>query len=175
MSTNNGYQKYKKIDVSTASQNRLVIMLYDGAIKFLENACNAIDKKHGTEEAHNNIMKAQEIIYELLSSLNYDAKEIAERLASIYTYMNQRLTEANISKTKPPILEVIKYLKELKGAWEGVEQKLSSNNADNNTTTKEDSNPAPQTNSTPDDNKSYDKKFMKKDDKAVTSKLNITG
>ena len=169
MSTNNGYQKYKKIDVSTASQNRLVIMLYDGAIKFLENACNAIDKKHGTEEAHNNIMKAQEIIYELLSSLNYDAKEIAERLASIYTYMNQRLTEANISKTKPPILEVIKYLKELKGAWEGVEQKLSSNNADNNNT-KEDSNPAPQTNSTPADNKS-----MKKDDKAVTSKLNITG
>ena len=86
--------------------------------------------------------------------------------------MNQRLTEANISKTKPPILEVIKYLKELKGAWEGVEQKLSSNNADNNNTTKEDSNPAPQTNSTPADNKSYDKKFMKKDDKAVTSKLN---
>lgn len=175
MSTNNGYQKYKKIDVSTASQNRLVIMLYDGAIKFLENACNAMDKKHGTEEAHNNIMKAQEIIYELLSSLNYDAKEIAERLASIYTYMNQRLTEANISKTKPPILEVIKYLKELKGAWEGVEQKLSSNNADNTTTTKEDSNSATQNNSTPADNKSYDKKFMKKDDKAVTSKLNITG
>ena len=175
MSTNNGYQKYKKIDVSTASQNRLVIMLYDGAIKFLENACNAMDKKHGTEEAHNNIMKAQEIIYELLSSLNYDAKEIAERLASIYTYINQRLTEANISKTKPPILEVIKYLKELKGAWEGVEQKLSSNNVDNNTTTKEESNSVTQNNSTPADNKSYDKKFMKKDDKAVTSKLNITG
>ena len=175
MSTNNGYQKYKKIDVSTASQNRLVIMLYDGAIKFLENACNAMDKKHGTEEAHNNIMKAQEIIYELLSSLNYDAKEIAERLASIYTYMNQRLTEANISKTKPPILEVIKYLKELKGAWEGVEQKLSSNNADNNNTAKEEINSATQNNSTPADNKSYDKNFAKKDDKAVTSKLNITG
>ena len=168
MSTNNGYQKYKKIDVSTASQNRLVIMLYDGAIKFLENACNAMDKKHGTEEAHNNIMKAQEIIYELLSSLNYDAKEIAERLASIYTYMNQRLTEANISKTKPPILEVIKYLKELKGAWEGVEQKLSSSNNTANNAVKEESDLAPQNNSTPADN-------MKKDDKAVTSKLNITG
>lgn len=175
MSTNNGYQKYKKIDVSTASQNRLVIMLYDGAIKFLENACNAIDKKHGTEEAHNNIMKAQEIIYELLSSLNYDAKEIAERLASIYTYMNQRLTEANISKTKPPILEVIKYLQELKGAWESVEQKMSSSNYTSSNISKEESSSAPQNNSNPADNKSYDKKFMKKDDKAVTSKLNITG
>lgn len=173
MSTNNGYQKYKKIDVSTASQNRLVIMLYDGAIKFLENACNAMDKKHGTEEAHNNIMKAQEIIYELLSSLNYDAKEIADRLASIYTYMNQRLTEANISKTKPPILEVVKYLKELKGAWEGVEQKMSSSNITAND--KEDTSSTPKNNSTPADNKSYDKNFAKKDDKAVTSKLNITG
>lgn len=173
MSTNNGYQKYKKIDVSTASQNRLVIMLYDGAIKFLENACNAMDKKHGTEEAHNNIMKAQEIIYELLSSLNYDAKEIADRLASIYTYMNQRLTEANISKTKPPILEVVKYLKELKGAWEGVEQKMSSSNITTND--KEDTSSTPHNSSAPADNKSYDKNFAKKDDKAVTSKLNITG
>ncbi|MEI0530261.1 flagellar export chaperone FliS [Brachyspira pilosicoli] len=176
MSINNGYQKYKKIDVSTASQNRLVIMLYDGAIKFLENACNAMDKKHGTEEAHNNIMKAQEIIYELLSSLNYDAKEIAERLASIYTYMNQRLTEANISKTKPPILEVVKYLKELKTAWEGVEEKMSSSNVNSANIKKEENVSADsQNNSTSDNNKSYNNKFMKKDDKAVTSKLNITG
>ena len=175
MSTNKGYEKYKKIDVSTASQNRLVIMLYDGAIKFLENACNAMDKKHGTEEAHNNIMKAQEIIYELLSSLNYDAKEIAERLASIYTYMNQRLTEANISKTKPPILEVVKYLKELKTAWEGVEEKLSSSVSSNNIKKEEPVSAASQNNSAPDNNKSYDKKFIKRDDKAVASKLNITG
>ncbi|WP_157152024.1 flagellar export chaperone FliS [Brachyspira sp. SAP_772] len=175
MSTNKGYEKYKKIDVSTASQNRLIIMLYDGAIKFLENACNAMDKKHGTEEAHNNIMKAQEIIYELLSSLNYDAKEIAERLASIYTYMNQRLTEANISKTKPPILEVIKYLQELKGAWESVEQKMSSSNNTISNTSKEENNQTTQNNSTSNNNKSYDKNFTKKDDKAVTSKLNITG
>ena len=128
MAISNGYEKYKKVDVSTASQNKLIIMLYDGAIKFLETACVAMDKKHGVEEAHNNILKAQEIIYELLSSLNYEAGEIAERLASIYTYMNQKLTEGNISKTKPPLLEVIRYLKELKTAWEGVEEQLSKGN-----------------------------------------------
>ena len=130
MSSNNGYEKYKKVDVSTASQNRLIVMLYDGAIKFLETACAAMDKKHGTEEAHNNIVKAQEIIYELLSSLNYDAGDIAHRLASIYTYMNQKLTEGNISKTKPPLLEVIRYLKELKTAWEGVEEQMSKANSE---------------------------------------------
>mgnify|MGYP002524420146 FL=1 len=107
-------------------------MLYDGAIKFLEEACVYMDKKHGTEQVHNNIVKAQEIIYELLSSLNYEAGEIANRLASIYTYMNQKLTEGNISKTKPPVLEVIKYLKELKEAWVVVEEKVSKGNIDSN-------------------------------------------
>lgn len=131
MAISNGYEKYKKVDVSTASQNKLIIMLYDGAIKFLETACAAMDKKHGVEEAHNNILKAQEIIYELLSSLNYEAGEIAERLASIYTYMNQKLTEGNISKTKPPLLEVIRYLKELKTAWEGVEEQMAKANSEN--------------------------------------------
>lgn len=131
MVSNNGYEKYKKIDVSTASQNRLIVMLYDGAIKFLETACVSMDKKHGIEETHNNILKAQEIIYELLSSLNYDAGDIANRLASIYTYMNQKLTEGNISKTKPPILEVIRYLKELKTAWEGVEEQMSKSCIEN--------------------------------------------
>ncbi len=125
MSFNNGYQKYKQVDVTTASQNRLVVMLYDGAIKFIETAIASLDKKHGIEETHNNILKAQEIIYELLSSLNYDAGEISERLAAIYTYMTQKLTEGNISKTKPPLLEVVKYLKELKTAWEGVEEKVA--------------------------------------------------
>lgn len=127
MAINNAYEKYKKVDVSTASQSRLVVMMYEGAVKFLENACRAIDKKHGTEEVHNNILKAQEIIYELLASLNYDAGEIANRLASIYTYMNQRLTEGNIAKTKEPVYEVIKYLKELKLAWESAETNVSKN------------------------------------------------
>lgn len=127
MAINNAYEKYKKVDVSTASQSKLIIMMYEGAVKFLENACKAMDKKHGTEEVHNNILKAQEIIYELLASLNYDAGEIASRLASIYTYMNQRLTEGNISKKKEPLLEVIKYLKELKSAWESADVNISKN------------------------------------------------
>lgn len=132
MAITDGYQKYKQVEINTAPQNRLVVMLYDGAIKFLEEACAYMDKKHGTEQVHNNIVKAQEIIYELLSSLNYEAGEIANRLASIYTYMNQKLTEGNISKTKPPVLEVIKYLKELKEAWVVVEEKVSKGNVDSN-------------------------------------------
>ena len=132
MAITDGYQKYKQVEINTASQNRLVVMLYDGAIKFLEEACKSMDKKHGTEQVHNNIVKTQEIIYELLSSLNYEAGEIANRLASIYTYMNQKLTEGTVSKTKPQVLEVIKYLKELKSAWEVAEEKVAKGNIDSN-------------------------------------------
>lgn len=120
---NNGVGRYKQIDIATAPQNKLIIMLYEAAVSSLEKAASAMDKKHGVEEAHNSIMKAQDIIYELLASLNYDAGEIANRLASIYTYMNKRLTEANISKNKEPVVEVLGYLKELLGAWETIMDK----------------------------------------------------
>lgn len=125
MSINKAYEQYKKVDLQTAPQTRLVVMMYEGAIKFLDNALLALDKKHGTEETHKNIVKAQEVICELLVSLNYDAGEIADRLAAIYTYMNQKLTEADISKNKQPIIEVLKYLKELKAAWDSAESNYS--------------------------------------------------
>ena len=65
LSSNNGYEKYKKVDVSTASQNKLIVMLYNGAINFSKQHVScAAWIKYGTE-AHNNIIKAQEIIYEL--------------------------------------------------------------------------------------------------------------
>ena len=53
--------------------------------------------------------------------------------------MNQKLTEGNISKTKPPLLEVIRYLKELKTAWEGVEEQLSKGNASSSSKKNDDS------------------------------------
>lgn len=131
MDANNAMGRYKKIDIVTASQDKLIVMLYDGAILYLENAIKSLDKKHGTEDAHNNIMKSQDIIYELSSSLNLDAGDIAHRLSSIYVYMNKRLSEANISKDKKPIIEVIDYLKELRTAWASIMNKNSGSSKDN--------------------------------------------
>lgn len=125
MAIKHGYNEYKKVDISTAPQSKLVIAMYEGAIKFLDIAINALSKKYGIEEAHSNIVKAQDIIYELLASINYDAGDISERLASIYNYMNQKLTEANIAKEKEPVIEVLNYLKELKVAWEEAETNIS--------------------------------------------------
>lgn len=125
MSKKHGYSEYKKVDISTAPQSKLVIAMYEGAIKFLDISVNALSKKYGIEDAHTNIIKAQDIIYELLASLNYDAGDISDRLSAIYTYMNQKLTEANIAKDKEPIIEIITYLKELKLAWQEAELNVS--------------------------------------------------
>ena len=71
--------------------------------------------------------------------------------------MNQKLTEGNISKTKPPLLEVIRYLKELKMAWEGVEEQLAKGNVENKTSS------------------STNKKDDSSSSSSGESKLNITG
>lgn len=118
MSYKSGYANYKKVDVNTASQGKLVVMLYEGAIRFCEEAIGHI--KAGTkelEEAHRKIVKAQDVVTELYASLNYDAGDIATRLASIYNYINRRLLDANVKKDAAPINEVLKYLRELKEAW----------------------------------------------------------
>lgn len=117
MLISNGYQQYKKTQVDTASQGKLIVMLYDGAIRFVNTAIDAIPSKN-IEKIHNNILKAQEIINELISSLNMDAGDISNRLFSLYMYMNKRLMEANIKKEEAPLVEVRKYLIELRDAWQ---------------------------------------------------------
>jgi flagellar protein FliS len=92
-------------------------MLYQGAIRFLGIAKDAIrDRK--LDVAHNNLLKAQDIVLELISSLNFDAGEIAHNLYSLYMYMNRRLIEANVAKDVTIIDEVIKLMTTLKEAWE---------------------------------------------------------
>ena len=91
-------------------------MLYDGAIKFLNKALDHMSKKE-IEETHKNIVKVKDIITELITSLNMDAGEISQRLFSIYMYINNKLSEANIKKSPGPLNEVKKYLVELRDAW----------------------------------------------------------
>ncbi len=117
MAIGNPYQQYKKTQVDTADQGKLIVMLYDGAIKFINKAIELIPQKK-IEDVHVNIVKAQDIISELMTSLNMDAGDISNRLLSIYMYINRRLIDANISKKAEPLYEVKKHLTELRDAWE---------------------------------------------------------
>lgn len=123
LSRNNSYEAYKNTEVSTANQGKLIVMLYDGAIRFLRIAEENMD--HRTYDVVNtNIIKAQDIITELMVSLNMEAGgEIAENLFNLYAYMKKRLLEANIEKSPSIVKEVLGHLEKLKGAWEEVAQK----------------------------------------------------
>ena len=111
--------KYKKTQIETADQGKLIMMLYDGAIKFVNKAIELMaDKKaNNIEKIHKNIVKAQDIIMELMSSLNMEI-EFSKKLFSIYMYMNKRLVDANVNKKTEPLIEVKQYLVELRDAWE---------------------------------------------------------
>ena len=124
MSTYSNYQNaYKKASVNTLDQNKLIIMLYDGAIK---NANFAVEymKSGEIEKVHDSLIKTKNIVTELLATLNMEhGGEIAKNLKSLYSYMFSLLIEANMEKRSEPVLNVIDLLKELRGAWVQIREK----------------------------------------------------
>ena len=124
MSTYSNYQNaYKKASVNTLDQNKLIIILYDGAIK---NANFAVEymKSGEIEKVHDSLIKTKNIVTELLATLNMEhGGEIAKNLKSLYSYMFSLLIEANMEKKSEPVLNVIDLLKELRGAWVQIREK----------------------------------------------------
>ncbi len=122
--------QYKKTQVGTADRGQLVVMLYEGAIRFINTA---IDKMHFStyDLVNTNIQKTMEIIAELRASLDHQAGgEIAGRLESIYLFINDRLQEANVKKSAAILKEVRDLLEGLLGAWKTVAQKAAQKDGD---------------------------------------------
>lgn len=115
----NPYNQYHETKVLGADQGRLILMAYDGAIKFLQIAIDRLENKDYIGKGKN-IIKAQELIDELLCALNYEAGEIAFNLRDLYMFMINRLIYAEIKKDKRAIQDVLKILCELQDAWEKV-------------------------------------------------------
>ena len=124
MSTFSNYQNaYKKASVNTLDQNKLIIMLYDGAIKNANFAVQYMESGE-IEKVHDSLIKTKNIVTELLATLNMDqGGEIAKNLKSLYSYMFSQLVEANMEKKSEPVLAVIDLLKELRGAWIQIREK----------------------------------------------------
>ncbi|QTL96925.1 flagellar export chaperone FliS [Iocasia frigidifontis] len=120
----NPYQKYKNAQYETASPEQLLLMLYNGAIKFAGQARTALEEKN-IEVANNKLKKTQDVINELMVSLDLDqGGEIASNLYSLYEYMNRRLIQANIRKDPKIVDEVVGLLSEIKESWEEVITKM---------------------------------------------------
>ena len=120
----NGYAAYAISKIMTASPAELTLMLYEGAIKFCNIAIVAIEKKD-VEKAHNNITKVENIISEFQITLNHDYK-VAEDFDNVYTYLKQRLVEANMKKDKEILEEVLEHLRTMRDTWKEV-MKLTAN------------------------------------------------
>jgi len=124
MSNYGNYQNaYKKASVNTLDQTKLIIMLYDGAIK---NASFAVEHMNSgqIEKVHDCLIKTKNIVTELMATLNMDrGGDIAKNLQSLYSYMFSQLIEANMNKKTEPVVIVIDLLKELRAAWTQINSK----------------------------------------------------
>lgn len=113
--TNNPYAKIKQNSIMTASPQELTLMLYDGAIKFGNQAVQAIENGE-IEKAHNMIIRVQNIIEEFRSTLDMQY-EVAESLDLMYDYIYRRLFDANISKDNTILTEAVDLIRELRNTW----------------------------------------------------------
>ncbi len=118
MSMPNAYTQYNNNKVMTASPAELTLMLYEGAIKFCNVAEAAIDDNN-VEKAHVNIVKAQRIIDYLRQTLDMKYA-VAQDFENIYSYLSQRLIEANIRKDKEILEEVNGHLHSVRDTWKEV-------------------------------------------------------
>ena len=115
-----GINAYQEIAVTTQPKGRLVVMLYDGAIKFLKQAIKEIEAGK-PEEKGEYISKAIDIIFELNTVLDTEAGgEVAMNLRKLYLFMGRNLTEANTEQNISKIEEVIKLLEELNQSWKAI-------------------------------------------------------
>ncbi|VEF46933.1 flagellar protein FliS [Bacillus freudenreichii] len=120
MASRNPYEAYKNNSVTTASPGELTLMLYNGCLKFINLAKKAIENKE-IEQKNTNIQKAQNIISELILTLNTDV-EISKNMHSLYEYANRRLLEANIQQDISILEEVEGIITEFRDTWKQVIQ-----------------------------------------------------
>lgn len=121
---NSPYEKYQQTQAQTASKPKLLIMLYDGAIRFVQAGIEGVEQQN-FELVNRNLVKAQAIIHELISSLDFNYP-VAHNLVAVYEYMIRRLIEANIQKKTEPAVEVLEHLRELREAWVEASKSLGA-------------------------------------------------
>ena len=127
---NQGNKQYRKVQIKTANKGNLILLLYRGAIKFMNKAIEQLQQKD-LEGKGNSLMRAQDIVLELMYSLDNkmlaEGNPLAVNLQSLYLYAYRRLVHANVHMEVEPIEEVIALLQNLLDAWEKVVASEGSN------------------------------------------------
>ncbi len=112
---NNAYAQYQNNAINTSSPQELTLMLYNGLVRFIKQSMQGVDEKN-VVKAHNFNLRAQAILVELMSTL--DKKyAISESFLPLYDFMYRRLMEANISKDKVMLEEVLGLAEDFRDTW----------------------------------------------------------
>jgi len=110
---------YRHTRIKTATQGQLIVMLYDEGLRQLKTALTELESSQPRLDlVHNAIVKSQDIITELMVSLDFDkGGEIAPKLFGLYRFFSDQLMDANINKKSEPLALVSRLMSELRGAW----------------------------------------------------------
>jgi len=124
---NNALSTYKETKIKTAGQGQLIVMLYEEAVKHLTRALEMMDSKKQKkdpgkiEQIGKSVMKTEEIITELMVSLDFErGGEISKNLFALYSWFNRELLEANIAQDTDRITAVKNMLADLKDTWSQI-------------------------------------------------------
>ena len=116
----NAVDAYREHAVTTQTRGRLIVLLYDGAIKFLRLALQEMEAGRLVEKGLY-IGKAQAILVELNTSLDLaSGGEIATNLRNLYHFMDRHLSEANLHRNPEKIRQVLEQLEELNESWKAI-------------------------------------------------------
>jgi flagellar protein FliS len=116
------FHSYQRTHVQTADQRMLIVMLYDGLIRFLRKARQKIEARD-IEGAHNYLVRSREIVAELLATLKPEkGGAIGENLRRLYAYAFNRIVEANLYKDPGIVEEVIRIMSTLREGWVNLKQ-----------------------------------------------------
>ena len=130
----NPWQSYRQVATKTATPGQLVLMLFDGALRFLDKALVGFDLDDPLESnlaINNNILKAQEILRELNMSLNMEqGGEFATTMRRLYNYYDLQLSQSNLQKDSSGVQLVIRLLSVIRGAWAEMLTGNSANTVD---------------------------------------------
>ncbi len=132
MGYSQAYTAYQKTNVSTASQGRLIVLLYEGAVKNLKAAAGLFEqddtiKARNIEQYAKYVQKAQAIITELQVSLDMEkGGEIAKNLMALYLYFNRELTDAIVHRDKKKTDSVLSMMQELLDAWRQASNSIAN-------------------------------------------------
>lgn len=119
------YQSYKQTEIETANPGKLLLLLYDGALKRLHRAKDGLEQGR-LEETHQDLVRVQEILVELMLALDWNVGgDLASRLHSLYNFMYRRLVDANIKQEPEAVGEVIRLLSTLREGWEEAYRQLA--------------------------------------------------